>query len=135
MEKILVREIDSWAYMPREVYHGCYDLFLHNLTQLSEGWNMIPMGFFLEIPEGMGMLVQCSEENMMSGYFDEDGIEREIDIVPSFISSDDHREVCVSLYSHRECIMSAGTLIASMRVVSVPDVELVEGEDASGRID
>ena len=135
MEKILIKKIEPWAYMPREVYHGCYDLFLSNLTQLSEGWNMVPLGFSLEVPKGIGILVQCSEENMMSGYFDEDDIEQDIEIIPSFISSEDHREVCVSLYSYRDCIMPAGTLIASMRVVSVPDVELVEAEDAAGRID
>lgn len=126
METILVSKINSGAYMPRESYKGCYDLYLPLDTEIKEGWNIIPLGFSLDIPSGIGMLVGCAEENILSGYTDKDEIKQDIEVVSSFVPSEDCREVCVSVFSYGEFVLPAGTLIASARVVSTPDVELKE---------
>ena len=131
--------------MPEKAHDAdaAYDVFTKEDTIISD-WNRyaIPLGFKIQLPKHLAAVIQprsgMSSIGMYAQQLYEDGFTKEVridaDVKLGLIDSGYTGEVTaivktfgIGSYLSKNIIIPAGTRIAQMRIVEIPNTELVSG--------
>lgn len=131
--------------MPEKAHDAdaAYDVFTKEDTIISD-WNRyaIPLGFKIQLPKHLAAVIQprsgMSSIGMYAQQLYEDGFTKEVridaDVKLGLIDSGYTGEVKaivktfgIGSYLSKKIIIPAGTKIAQMRIVEIPNTELVSG--------
>lgn len=131
--------------MPEKAHDAdaAYDVFTKEDTIISD-WNRyaIPLGFKIQLPKHLAAVIQprsgMSSIGMYAQQLYEDGFTKEVridaDVKLGLIDSGYTGEVKaivktfgIGSYLPKNIIIPAGTRIAQMRIVEIPNTELVSG--------
>lgn len=131
--------------MPEKAHDAdaAYDVFTKEDTIISD-WNRyaIPLGFKIQLPKHLAAVIQprsgMSSIGMYAQQLYEDGFTKEVridaDVKLGLIDSGYTGEVTaivkafgIGSYLPKNIIIPAGTRIAQMRIVEIPNTELVSG--------
>lgn len=131
--------------MPEKAHDAdaAYDVFTKEDTIISD-WNRyaIPLGFKIQLPKHLAAVIQprsgMSSIGMYTQQLYEDGFTKEVridaDVKLGLIDSGYTGEVTaivktfgIGSYLPKNIIIPAGTRIAQMRIVEIPNTELVSG--------
>ena len=131
--------------MPEKAHDAdaAYDVFTKEGTIISD-WNRyaIPLGFKIQLPKHLAAVIQprsgMSSIGMYAQQLYEDGFTKEVridaDVKIGLIDSGYTGEVNaivktfgIGSYLSKNIIIPAGTRIAQMRIVEIPNTELVSG--------
>ena len=148
MVKVKIKRLSDNAVMPHKMHDNDagFDLYVPRDTELSEGRQVIPLEFSMELPHGYAATIQprsgFSSKGIECEYYiweiKESGEFRiDADVIRGLVDENYRGVVGVIINVHRlitpaeRFILKRGTRIAQMQIVEVLDVELEESDALS----
>lgn len=141
MDKVKIKLDGGVLPMKASAFSAAYDLFCPMDYVLSHGRQVVDLMFSMELPHGKAALVQprsgFSSKGVEVVYHLADGVTHyphfrlDADVLIGLVDEDYRGHVGVIIDVHREIsedesfVIPAGTRLAQMRIVDVPETEMV----------
>lgn len=146
MEKIKIKLLDGYLPKKGSEYAAAYDVRVPHDIELKNGRQVIGLGFLMELPHGHGALMQARSGFTAKGIEClhikqrlfrkdlEETVRVDADVELGLIDEDYRDGVGILLHMHQRIrrnemfIIKRGTRIAQMRIVAIPDTEIIDSE-------
>lgn len=129
--------------MPQKQHEGdaAFDLYVPEDVEVFSGRQVVDMKFAIELPKGKAAIIQPRSGCSLRGIevFNERGLSKHLDAdVKIGLIDSNYRKNCGTIMQVREVFeegerwfIKKGSRISQMRIVDVPEVELIEADELS----